>query len=45
MFAISPVDKSSSTSTESPRATSFSARWEPMNPAPPVMKTFMRGAA
>ena len=36
MFAANPVLRSSSTTTWSPRATSASTRWEPMNPAPPV---------
>ena len=41
MLSIEPVDRSSSTKTSSPRASSASARCEPMKPAPPVMKTRM----
>ena len=37
-FSVRPVDRSSSTSTESPRATSASTRCEPMKPAPPVTR-------
>ena len=33
-----PVERSSSTSTESPRSTSASTRCEPMKPAPPVTR-------
>src|SRR5947209_10473969 len=33
-----PVESWSSTSTLSPRASSVSVKWEPMNPAPPVMR-------
>ena len=41
MLSMLPVDRSSSTSTLSPRSNSRSERWEPMKPAPPEMKTFM----
>src|SRR4051794_8131159 len=39
MFPIEPVDRLSSTNTSSPRSSSASERCEPMNPAPPVMRT------
>src|SRR5687768_15992841 len=39
MLSIEPVDRLSSTNTSSPRFSSASARWEPTNPAPPVMRT------
>src|SRR5438552_17875443 len=38
-FARSPVERSSTTSTSSPRATSASTTWLPKNPAPPVTRT------
>ena len=37
-FSSRPVDKSSSTTTLSPRSRSRSLRCEPMKPAPPVMR-------
>ena len=38
---LRPADKSSATITSSPLATSASARWEPIKPAPPVTRTRM----
>src|SRR5688572_8948114 len=38
MFSNRPVERLSSRMTESPRASRASARWEPMKPAPPVMR-------
>src|SRR6266545_3831290 len=35
-----PVEKLSRTRTSSPRSTSAATRFEPMNPAPPVTRTF-----
>src|SRR5207302_961344 len=40
-----PVERSSSTNTSYPDSSSVSARWEPMNPAPPVMRTLPRSSA
>src|SRR4249919_230289 len=40
-FARTPVDRSSTTWTWSPRARWRSTRWEPMNPAPPVTRMCM----
>src|SRR6476620_1890735 len=40
-FSRRPVDRSSTTTTGSPRSTSASTRWEPMKPAPPVTRAFM----
>ena len=37
-----PEERSSRTTTSSPRATSASTRFEPMNPAPPVTRVRMR---
>ena len=37
-LSIEPVDSSSTTDTRSPRASSASIRWLPMNPAPPVTR-------
>src|ERR1700744_3987502 len=42
-LARRPVDRSSRTVTSSPRAINESTRLEPMNPAPPVTKLFIRG--
>jgi len=42
MLRADPVDRSSITVTVSPRSSNASARWEPRNPAPPVMKTRLR---
>src|SRR5918999_1070780 len=39
MFSKVPVDKSSMTKTSSPRWRYASAKWDPMNPAPPVIST------
>ena len=44
-FARLPVEKLSSTRTSSPRSSSASTRFEPMNPAPPVTSTFGHGAS
>ena len=41
MFSSEPVDRLSRIVTLSPRAMRASARLEPMNPAPPVMKARM----
>src|SRR5438874_2791322 len=41
MLSIDPVERLSSTATSWPSASSRSARCEPMNPAPPVIRTFM----
>ena len=38
MFSMLPVERSSSNSTSLSRDSSSSARWEPMNPAPPVIE-------
>ena len=38
MLSIAPVERSSRTWTRWPLASSSSARWLPMNPAPPVIK-------
>ena len=40
-FSLRPVERSSSTRTPCPAATSASTRCEPMKPAPPVTSTFM----
>ena len=45
MLSMLPVDRSSRTMTSSPRAEQASARCEPMNPAPPVMRTPSRVTA
>src|ERR1700753_223303 len=42
-LARRPVDRSSRTGTSSPRSINESTRLEPMNPAPPVTKLFIRG--
>src|SRR5947207_2834933 len=42
-FSRRPVERSSITVTSSPRATSASTRFEPMNPAPPVTSARMGG--
>ena len=39
-----PVERSSTTVTSSPRASSASTRFEPMKPAPPVTKDFSPAA-
>src|SRR5918995_2040408 len=41
-LSLFPVERSSTTVTWSPRSTSASTRFEPMNPAPPVTSAFMR---
>src|SRR3954453_11799711 len=41
-FSRLPVEMSSITATSSPRATSASTRFEPMKPAPPVTRVFIR---
>src|SRR6266550_7175089 len=41
IFCRLPVERSSRTTTSSPRASRASARCDPMNPAPPVMRVFM----
>ena len=38
-FSATPVDRSSTATTWSPRRTSASHKWEPRNPAPPVTTT------
>src|SRR5512137_1721656 len=43
MFRMLPVERSSRTWTASPRARRDSARWEPMKPAPPVIRTVRIG--
>ena len=43
-FSRLPLEKSSSTSTSSPRAAKASTRCEPMNPAPPVTTDLTRAA-
>src|ERR1700674_3778342 len=42
IFFTEPVDRSSRTETRSPRSTKRSARCEPINPAPPVIRMFMK---
>src|SRR6266513_605744 len=44
-LARSPVERSSTTVTRSPRAISASTMCEPMKPAPPVTRTCMRRAS
>ena len=39
MLSIDPVERLSRTNTSSPRSSSASARWDPTNPAPPVIST------
>src|SRR5436190_9880554 len=41
MFSKLPVERSSMTKTSSPRSSIASERCDPMNPAPPVMRTRM----
>jgi hypothetical protein len=41
MLRNEPVERSSMIETRGPSASSASARWEPMKPAPPVMRYFM----
>src|SRR5438034_5390925 len=43
MFSKLPVERSSMTTTSSPRSSIASERCDPMNPAPPVMRTRMNG--
>src|SRR5439155_7311479 len=43
MFSKLPVERSSMTKTSSPRSSIASERCDPMNPAPPVMRTRMNG--
>ena len=42
-FSRRPVERSSTTVTSSPRASSASTRFEPMKPAPPVTRALHRG--
>src|SRR5688572_11746061 len=41
MFSMDPVDRLSMIPTSCPRCSSCSARWDPMNPAPPVISAFI----
>src|SRR5512133_195942 len=41
MFALVPVKRLSMTVTSWPASSRRRARWEPMNPAPPVMRDFL----
>src|SRR6266480_258626 len=41
MFSMAPVDRSSMIVTFSPLSAIDSARWDPMNPAPPVIRYFI----
>src|SRR5215467_529953 len=44
ILSIEPVDRSSRMMTSCPASKHRSARWEPMNPAPPVISTLMQSS-